>query len=134
MADIINNRDFYIPEAIRIKAQRELKDYRTSVINEALRIKIIRAKENSMLSLPKVSNYDDSPASNGWTSSTCGSAADRHAMVAIDSRELAMFRTVVQNAEVSVQRVNEKLIALEAKFDKAIEILTSRGINITELI
>ena len=74
--------------------------------------------------------------STTWVSgTTAGSTADtRPIIVTVDVKELEQYRKEASASMHVAMQIQQKMDILEAKFNKAIEILTSRGINITELI
>jgi hypothetical protein len=54
--------------------------------------------------------------------------------ITVNSRELSQIKVTVESCQFIAADVQYKFEILEKKFNKAIEILTSRGINITEMI
>lgn len=69
-----------------------------------------------------------------WNTTTGGTSVETRHMVAIDVRELQEIRGIAASAQQVAVGLQTKMNILETKFNKAIEILTSRGINITEMI
>ena len=65
---------------------------------------------------------------------TTGTAEDIDIYTTANSRELAETRMSVEEALRETRVIQTRMNILENKFNKAIEILTSRGINITEMI
>jgi hypothetical protein len=68
-------------------------------------------------------------------STSVGTATDmRPHLVSVDARELDQYRREASASMHVAVNMQERMERLEKKFDKAIEILLARGINITELI
>lgn len=70
-----------------------------------------------------------------YVNTTAGGTCDvRPHLVSVDTRELDQYRREASAGMHIAIQMQEKMEKLEKKFDKAIEILLARGINITELI
>lgn len=68
------------------------------------------------------------------TSSTAGTSDTYTPLVSVDPRELEQLRREAMAGMHVAYEMQERMKTLERKFDKAIEILLARGINITEMI
>lgn len=70
-----------------------------------------------------------------YVNTTAGGTSDvRPHLVSVDARELDQYRREASASMHVAIQMQQKMNTLEAKFDKAIEILLARGINITEMI